>query len=627
MILGTAGHIDHGKTALVRALTGVDTDRLPEERRRGITIDLGFAPLVMDDGETLGVVDVPGHDAFVRTMLAGATGIDLALLVIASDEGVMPQTREHLTILSLLGVRGGVVALSKSDLVDKDWRQLVESDVRTLLEGTPLASAPIVSCSALTGDGLAELRAALIAAARAAPARDTEDLFRLPIDRAFSVRGTGTVVTGTQWSGSIGVDDTVRLFPGDRVARVRSLESHGAKVERSSPGTRVAVALGGLDRDEVGRGSMLVREGDPWRGSALLRADVALLPGAPTLSARTAVRFHLGTSEVGARLTVAARRLAPDASSAAVPARLFLDQAVVVRAGDRFVLRSSSLNTTIGGGIVTDTFPPSHRAKPWPAAGLGDHARLALILAEHARDGLALSEFVVRLGIAPNAVANVVRTAPVLLTPGDRLFSLGALGDATSRLETLVKAWHVSHPADLGVPIQHAREQLRVHAALFDAARAQLSSTQRIETREAVLATFGRTAAPSSAADLERKEKLLARLRSAGAEPPSVSELDKEVAAPALPLLRLLLREGSVVAVGSDRYYASECLAGIRDTLRQSLTGVPPKTASQLKESLGLSRKYLIPLLEYFDREGLTRRQGDLRSLGSGAISGRPPDA
>jgi selenocysteine-specific elongation factor len=349
VILGTAGHIDHGKTSLVRALTGVDTDRLPEEKRRGITIELGFAPLVLDEPEfngTLGVVDVPGHDAFVRTMLAGATGVDLALLVIAADEGVMPQTREHLAILTLLGVRGGAVALTKSDLVDTDWMALVDDDVRRLLAHSALDGAPIVPCSATTGAGLAELRRALAVAAAAVPARDAGDLTRMPLDRAFSMKGTGTVVTGTLWSGAIDRESTVRLFPSGRTARVRSLQSHGAAVERGFPGTRVAVALAGVDREEVAHGGVLVSADDPWRESIVLRADVALLDDVKAPGVRTRLRLHLGTSEVGARLISASGGVG---AGAIHPVRVALDHPVVARAGDRFVLRVTSPAMTIGG--------------------------------------------------------------------------------------------------------------------------------------------------------------------------------------------------------------------------------------------------------------------------------------
>src|SRR5512138_3241943 len=251
MILGTAGHIDHGKTALVHALTGVDTDRLPEEKRRGITIELGFAPLRLADGTIVGVVDVPGHEGFVRTMLAGATGVDLALLVVAADEGVMPQTREHLAILQLLGVTRGIVALTKCDLVDDEWRELVVEDLRALLADTPLAGAPIVPTSSTTGEGTAELRAAIAEAARDVPARAADDLFRMPVDRAFTIKGTGTVVTGTVWSGRLTRDATVRVLPADRSVRVRGIQTHGDQVEIAEPGHRTAIALAGIDVADV----------------------------------------------------------------------------------------------------------------------------------------------------------------------------------------------------------------------------------------------------------------------------------------------------------------------------------------------------------------------------------------
>ena len=360
MILGTAGHIDHGKTTLVRALTGVDTDRLPEEKRRGITIELGFAPLRLDGVGTIGVVDVPGHEGFVRTMLAGATGIDLALLVVAADESVMPQTREHFAILRLLGVTRGVVALTKCDLVDDEWRALVVEDVRALLADSPLADAAVVGTSSVTGAGLAELRAAIADAARAVPARAADDLFRMPVDRAFTIKGTGTVVTGTVWSGRLTRDGTVRVMPGDRTVRVRGLETHGDQVPVAEPGHRTAIALAGLDVADVQRGSFLVADA-AWRPSNVLRAEVVLLDDAPqTLRARTAVRFHLGAADVGARV-VADGSLAPGERKFA---RIVLDEPVVLRAGDRFVLRSASPAATVGGGIVIDPFA-TRRARPW----------------------------------------------------------------------------------------------------------------------------------------------------------------------------------------------------------------------------------------------------------------------
>jgi selenocysteine-specific elongation factor len=361
VIVGTAGHIDHGKTTLVRALTGVDTDRLPEEKRRGITIDLGFAPLQLEGIGRVGIVDVPGHEAFVRTMVAGAAGVDLALLVVAADEGVMPQTREHVAVLGLLGVRRAVVALTECDLVDDDWLALAIDDVRCTLAPTTLSGSAIVAVSASTGHGLDALRTALADAARQVAVRTADDLFRLAVDRAFTIRGTGTVVSGTVWSGRLSGDATLRLIPGGRAVRVRGLHAFGAPVHCVCAGERAAIALAGVDLSEVHRGSVLV-QGDGWSPSRVMRADVVLLAEAPrSLRTRTRVRLHLGTSDVGAR-NVSRDGVLPPGCQRSV--RVVTDAPIVTRAGDRFVLRAESPSTTIGGGVVLDP-SASPRARPW----------------------------------------------------------------------------------------------------------------------------------------------------------------------------------------------------------------------------------------------------------------------
>ncbi|HEX5577097.1 MAG TPA: selenocysteine-specific translation elongation factor, partial [Gemmatimonadaceae bacterium] len=302
MILGTAGHIDHGKTALVRALTGVDTDRLPEEKRRGITIDLGFAPLMIEGIGTIGVVDVPGHEAFVRTMVAGASGIDMALVVVAADEGVMPQTREHLEILSLLGIRHGVVAITKSDLVDDDWLALVRADVQSAITRTSMQDASMIAVSALAGTGLSELKARIAEVAAAVEMRQSpDDLFRLPVDRAFTIKGTGTVVTGTVWSGSLGRDSTVIVQPGGRRFRVRGLQSHGKAVDLVAAGDRAAIALAGCEVSDVGRGCTLIDTAD-WATTREMECSVEMDEVSAGISPRTRLRLHLGTAEPGARV-------------------------------------------------------------------------------------------------------------------------------------------------------------------------------------------------------------------------------------------------------------------------------------------------------------------------------------
>ncbi len=613
MILGTAGHIDHGKTSLVRALTGVDTDRLPEEKKRGITIELGFAPLALASEEftgTLGVVDVPGHDAFVRTMLAGATGVDLALLVIAADEGVMPQTREHLAILTLLGVRRGVVALTKSDLVDSDWLTLVREEVRALLAGSALEGASIVACSSTTSAGLDELRAALASVAARVPARSADDLMRLPLDRAFSVKGTGTVVTGTLWSGAVERDANVKVFPGDLAARVRSVESHGSAVGRGLPGTRVAVALGGVDREQVSHGGVLVAADAGWRESVVLRADVALLDGAPSLGVRTRVRFHLGTSEAGARLVSAAGRLEPGGIH---PVRIALDAPVVARAGDRFVLRTTSPAMTIGGGIVSDPHPPARRAKAWSAAHAATIARLEWIAMESAGEGFALAEIPVRVGVAPGDVAALVTGTRAVTRIGDRVYHAAFSARLRDRLASDVRAWHKANPLEAGLPLQHARSKLRASEPLFEELVHDLAERGKIELRGAVLTRAGWKA--GSGADAAKLAELATAIEAGGVSPLSVDELADQFGKETPALLRVLEREGRAIAVAPDRYYSRKALDSLLASLRSVTADGTQKTASQIRESLGLSRKYLIPFLEYCDRIGVSSRHGDLRSF------------
>ena len=611
MIIGTAGHIDHGKTALVRALTGVDTDRLPEEKRRGITIELGFAPLELDGIGTVGVVDVPGHEAFLRTMLAGATCIDLALLVIAADEGPMPQTREHLAILSLLGVRGGVVALTKRELVEDDWMALVEDEVRAMLEGSPLADAEIIRVSALRGAGLDDLRAALQRAAADAPQRAADDLFRMPVDRAFTVRGTGTVVTGTVWSGTLRRDDTVRLMPGARAVRVRSLQRHGAVVETIAPGERAAVALVGLDVAEVGRGAVIVA-GPGWAPSTLLRVEAALLDSAAaSLEPRTRVRFHLGTADVGARLVTPQGPLSPGARS---PARIILDEPVIARAGDRFVLRRPSPAVTIGGGVVEDPLPPHRRARPagMPASAV-DH--LARILAEAGPEGVPLDVLPVKTGLTPGATRQaleVLRGRALLL--GDRAYPASALTAARSAVLALVADHHARHPLEAGAPLQALRARVSGSPELLDAVISAATSSREVTIEAGLVRQSGWQ--PLLTADQHAVQaRLAATIREAGREPPSVSELETRFGGGVGPLLRLLERRGDLVLVETDRYFDRGILERLIEELRARMAGGREYGPAEMREIIGVSRKYLIPLLEYFDRAGVTERRIGGRAL------------
>lgn len=603
MILGTAGHIDHGKTALVRALTGVDTDRLPEEKRRGITIELGFAPLRLDGLETIGIVDVPGHEAFVRTMLAGATGIDLALIVIAADEGVMPQTREHLAILRLLGVERGIVALTKCDLADEEWRELVIEDVRALLADTPFAAAPIIQTSVTTSAGLDALRDAIASAARQVPARAADDLFRMPVDRAFTIRGTGTVVTGTVWSGRLTRDASVRVLPEDRVVRVRGIQTHGEQVPVAEPGHRTAVALAGIDVADVHRGSFLVADA-AWHPSTVLRADVVLLDDAPRpLRARTAVRFHIGTADVGARVVVPEGSLAPGERRFA---RIMLDEPVVLRAGDRFVLRSASPAATIGGGVVIDPFA-ARRARPWSATSHSPpEERLALALRESATEGVEIASLPVRLGVPPSESAALL-ARPDVVALGGRLYAGDVLTSLRERLVRLLEEGHRARPLEPGLSLQELRSRLGAAPDLIDQVIAAATSEGIVASAGGILRLAGWTPRLTDA-QRSRLAQIAEALHAAGSEPPSLGELEARFGRDVPDLVRLLEREGRVAAVEPERFYDPACLTSLVDKLRQGMTERREYSPAELRDLLGVSRKFLIPFLEYCDRHGYTAR-------------------
>jgi selenocysteine-specific elongation factor len=607
VILGTAGHIDHGKTTLVKALTGVDTDRLPEEKRRGITIDLGFAPLELEGVGTVGIVDVPGHEAFVRTMVAGATGIDMALFVIAADEGVMPQTREHLAILDHLGVSRGVVALTKSDMADGDWLDLVRADVAAFLESSRLSGARIIPVSATRGEGIAELRRALVAVAKEVPARRSDDLFRLPIDRVFTVKGTGTVVTGTVWSGSLSDGASVRILPWDRESRVRGLQTHGHSVTTIHAGDRAAIALAGVEVDELSRGFVLVS--DPsWEASRSLRAEVSL--GADVvLGPRTRVRFHLGTSEVGARVVIPSSPpvIPSEARDLLVrPARIVLDSPVVLRAGDRFVLRRSSPLETIGGGVVVDPLPP-RRAKPWPA-GLELRDRLRRMVDESGVVGVAVSRLPQRLGLEPSAIPAMIASARnEVVAVGDRLWPAAVLEDLGKTIRKHVAEHHRTKPLDRGAPVNDLRTKARVPEALFDHVLGALVESRKLTSDAGVIRQPGFSAGLSGAEE-KVAQAALAELSAAGGEPPTVGEMTPRLGPALGNVMRFLERTGAVIQVEPGRYYTKESLAAVLDRLKAAMPEPREYTPAELREALGTSRKFLIPLLEYCDRQALTIR-------------------
>lgn len=615
-VVGTAGHIDHGKTALVKALTGVDTDRWEEEKRRGITIDLGFAPLALGDGLQASVVDVPGHEGFVKNMLAGATGIDVALLVIAADEGIMPQTEEHLAIVELLGVRRGIPVVTKRDLVDAEWLGLVRAEVTERLASSRIRWDEPIAVSAVTGEGLDELRAALAGVAGDLGERPSADLFRLPIDRVFAVAGAGTVVTGSTWSGTVAVGDSVHLLPLGRDARVRSIEVHGQTAEQAAPGRRTALALVGVSKEELERGHVAMT-GAGWAPTTTLDVALELLPGArKPLAVRTRVRVHLGTAEVLGRVAQV-RSIAPGEQGVA---RLLLERPLVARGGDRFVLRSFSPVTTIGGGVVLDPFPPKRPrvSERGLAAGQPPGERLARLVEEAGLAGLSLPAVPVRLGILPADVAGAVAAAGKgVLAVGDVLVARRALATEIERLAAVVASHHDTHPLDPGLSLQALRAAVKAPAVVLDLLVDHGVKKQAFELAEggAVVRRPGWEAALSARAG-DAGGRLAQRLADARWQLPTVSELEREFADPAVPaLLAHLAREGAVERVDQERYAVKQALEEFRRAVETTLQELGSATPAQFRDRLGLTRKYLIPLLEWADRRGITSRQGDTRVL------------
>ncbi len=604
MILGTAGHIDHGKTALVKALTGVDADRLPEEKRRGITIDLGFAPLELDGFGTIGIVDVPGHEGFVRTMLAGASGIDLAMLVVAADEGVMPQTVEHLEILSLLQIPRGIIALTKCDLVDDDWRALVRDDVRALCANSPLANAELIEVSAVTGEKIDDLKAAIRRAAGGVTRDRSNDLFRLPVDRVFTIKGTGTVVTGTLWSGSIRKDETVRIEPGGKTARIRAVQSYGHTVDMAQPGTRTALALAGVDVDEISRGSTIVRDA-AWHPTPELDVVLTITDRDLELSTRSRVRVHIGTSDVGARLS----KLKADADGK-IHARLILDEAVVARGRDRFVIRLPSPARTVGGGEVIDPFPP--RSKTASRGGPLEE-RLSTILEKAGATGVSLSEIPIRVGIPPARVDELIRAVNASV-----IGNVAVVHDAVSELENFLESYAAiytaNHPLEAGVSLQTLRAAAQADAGVIQYALGRLEKKGRIELDASLVRPSGWT---SKLGERDRmvSDSILHDICTGVYEPPSVSELEAKFGSNTGALLRRLEREGEIERVSDDRYYGREPLARMVEMLRTTLVPGRTYTPVELKEVLGVSRKYLIPFLEFCDRKGITERGTEGRQV------------
>jgi selenocysteine-specific elongation factor len=631
IIIGTAGHIDHGKTALVRALTGVDADRLPEEKRRGITIDIGFADLDLGDVR-IGFVDVPGHERFVKNMLAGAHGIDVVALVIAADESVMPQTREHFDICRLLGVGQGLIVITKKDLVEEDLLQLVSAEAQELVAGSFLEDAPIIAVSSRTGDGIEALKTALLAAGQQAPSRSADFIMRLPIDRAFTMRGFGAVVTGTLIAGEISEGEELEILPQGKRVRVRGLQVHGAPVARAVAGQRTAINLGGVEAAEIERGMTLTLPGR-LRPTQIIDAQIQMLADAPrALRSRQRVRVHLGAGEVFARVRVLedGGEIKPGRNGFA---QLRFESPVVGVLGDRFILRSYSPSRTIGGGKILDAFALKHRSKEVSAV------RDRLSALSSGDRATQLSSFVANasgLRRADIAAWTAWRDEVIEAAAKDALGG-GAIVDAEGVLISRAKvdglkravleavaAHHKREPLSRGFGKEILRERHFAHAPaeIFRTVLNQLESAGALVSEKDIVRVRAHTRELSNA-DAQLREALEKAYRDAALAPPSMAEAFAVagISAAAQPhgrkILQLLIDSGVLVRVAGEMFFHRSALDDLTRKLRAHAVRAsePSIDVAAFKELAGISRKYAIPLLEYLDRQRVTRREGDRRVI------------
>lgn len=628
VIAGTAGHIDHGKSALVEALTGTNPDRLEEEKRRGITIDLGFA--FLDLGEVrLGFVDVPGHEKFVRNMLAGVGGIDVVLFAIAADESIKPQTREHFDICRLLGIPRGIIAITKSDLVNTDALGLVRLEIEEFVRGSFLEAAPIVAVSARTGAGLEALKQELLRVARAVPAKDETRRFRLPIDRAFAMKGFGTVVTGTLVSGSVNVEDEAELYPAGKIVRIRGLRSGGNKIARAVAGQRTAANLAGVEREEIERGMALAPPGI-FAATARVDARVTLLSSARPLKNRARVHFHQGTAEAIAEVILldGDAEMAPGESGFV---QLRLDARILVLPGDRFILRQFSPVVTIGGGVVLDARPSRQRRND-PGVKLfletlerGARDEILGALAEASSRVLTLRSIESRTGwmeteireaatkLAASGRARILAEQPLTIV------SMRLAEECAAAVRKVIEDFHKANPLLPGIPKQELRGRAgNPGGEMFQAVLDDLVKARAVIVSGDLVQRAGREIV-LSAEEVRAKELIEREFEGAGLAVPSFATVLEKLPVErqrAQKILQILLREKTLIKIAEDLVFHRTAIARLREML-----GKYRKERGQrlpigaFKELTGVTRKYAIPLLEYLDREHVTRRAGDERVI------------
>jgi len=630
IILGTAGHIDHGKTSLIKAVTGINTDRLKEEQARGITIELGFASMVLPSGQPLGIVDVPGHEKFVKTMVAGATVIDMVAMVIAADEGVMPQTREHMEICTLLGIRHGVVVLTKVDLVDEEWLALVTDDVENFTAGTFLADAPVIPVSSATGEGLEAFTAALDELSIQVPAHSDSGLFRLPIDRVFTMKGFGTVITGTIVSGKMGVGESVMIYPTGAVSKVRGIQVHNRSVEQAEAGRRTAINFQGLEKTAIERGGVVARPGT-LVSSYMIDVELTFLESnQKPLKSRTRIRFHTGTSEVMGKVVVLGLEQVLPGDT--VAAQLRLETPVGLVKDDRFVLRSYSPVRTIGGGRILNPIASKHK-RLTPEA-VGEIAHLAQqepaeVIAYHGREsryrGVSLTELLVMTNLTEKRLdrglqALLSNRALVCTDKENRRYHhRDILGTLQAFMTEGLQDYHEANPLKPGMAKEELRSKMPqpVTDKLFHISLNELVRNKTVVVEGEMIRNASHQVR-LGADQVDAREKILTTYRKSGLTPPYVKDVVKSLGLAAdqvKDVLMLLVGDGQLAKVKEELYFCARAVHELEERLVEFLEAHEEIGMPQFKELTRISRKYSVPLMEYFDSQHVTLRIGDIRKL------------
>ena len=630
IILGTAGHIDHGKTSLVKALTGIETDRLKEEKERGITIELGFASLDLPSGRHIGIVDMPGHEKFVKNMVAGSSGIDVVVMVIAADEGVMPQTREHMEICNLMGIRHGMIALTKTDLVDEDLLELAMDDINDFIEDTFLEEMPIVPVSSATGQGLNDFTATLEDICSQLPERKYSSIFRLPVDRVFSMKGFGTVITGTLISGQVNVGDNIMVYPKKITSKVRGIQVHSNSVDNTIAGTRTAINFQGLDKESVVRGDVLSSP-DTLIESYMVDADFLYLKSnAKPAKVRTRVRFHSGTSEILGYMVLLDRdELLPGDSA---PVQFRLEAPVCCVKDDRYVIRSYSPVKTIGGGSILNPASQKHKLKdPSVAQGLNDllsgdnEKTISFFLSLNSYSGLSLADLRVMANLPDKKLVatlqKMLARQEIIQTDKEKqIYVHGRVFDGFKE-KTLEKleTYHDANPLKEGMPAQELKSKFKYvnDARFFNILFNRLEKEKAIIQDKNLVKLAGFEVA-LQVDQHEVKEKILGVYKKSGLTPPFFRSICRDLnidQKTAKDVLQMLIDEKEVIKTKDDLFFESSAIAGLEGNLIEFLKANEKITTPEFKDMTGISRKFVIPLIEYFDSIHLTIRVEDHRRL------------